>query len=361
MATHREYRIRSYTHTNPGETSARFGLQLRLHGKYFSISVSESKFGNSPKRLQEFHEFLQLLMKPGDEVEEDLDAPSGNGALHRITIDDCFAWAARPFLTAFKELAPKPISASKTALAEYFNSESYECTLGALDDELVAGPIDVLATEPYFIPENLSPECRIEYEKYRVPASTAFPIFPLSEIEIVTDDPYQVLDAQPRAVRVQGKEYFFKSLEDAGSELARREIRKYEEIARANFGPAVRTSRLFAVAQDDQKDVKGILLHRIDEQDTLEFALQPDTPDDVRERWATQIQQTLKVLHEKGIDWGDAKAGNVLIDVHGDAWIVDFGGGYTRGWVDNDRAGTIAGDLEGLEKIIHFIKTGEFD
>lgn len=364
MEADREYHVRSYTHTNPGELPARFTLEIRLNGKNFAISVIESRFRNSPERLREFHEYLSFLMSNEDEEEYEeenvAEAAQANGPSHGqlgISVYDCFAWTVEPFLSSFKELAPKPMPASKITLDAFFNSDSYECWLGAVDDRPDLGPIDVLQMEPAFFPENLSPDSRTDYG---TPASAFFPTFPLSEIEVIGDDPSTIFDAPPEVVRVKGKEYFFKSFEAVGEDLGRKEIRKYEQIAKANFDAEVRTSRLFGIAQDAQKAIMGILLHRIEEDTTLEFAVQPETPQDVRKSWIEQLQQTLWALHEQDIVWGDAKNSNVLIDVNGDAWVIDFGGGYTRGWVDADDSGTIAGDLEGLEKIMHFIKTGEY-
>jgi tRNA A-37 threonylcarbamoyl transferase component Bud32 len=45
------------------------------------------------------------------------------------------------------------------------------------------------------------------------------------------------------------------------------------------------------------------------------------------EKWASQIQETVHLLHQIGVTWGDGKAANVLIHRNtDDAWIVDFGG-----------------------------------
>lgn len=61
------------------------------------------------------------------------------------------------------------------------------------------------------------------------------------------------------------------------------------------------------------------------------------------------------------IVWGDVKTENVLIDRESNAWITDFGGGYTPGWVDERKAGTVEGGEEGLAKILDFIRTARFD
>lgn len=79
--------------------------------------------------------------------------------------------------------------------------------------------------------------------------------------------------------------------------------------------------------------------------------LAKDNPD-LRRRWASQIEGLVKALHQEGIIWGDVKADNVLIDKNNDAWVIDFGGSYTPGWVDSDKAGTLEGDKQGLGKII---------
>jgi tRNA A-37 threonylcarbamoyl transferase component Bud32 len=64
-------------------------------------------------------------------------------------------------------------------------------------------------------------------------------------------------------------------------------------------------------------------------------------------------------LHTAGIVWGDAKPDNVLIDYNNDAWLIDFGGGYTNGWVPKEFSGSVEGDLYALQKIDKFVKSGE--
>ena len=66
-------------------------------------------------------------------------------------------------------------------------------------------------------------------------------------------------------------------------------------------------------------------------------------------------EATIERLHEANIIWGDVKTANVLIDGNNDAWVIDFGGGYTEGWVDKGLAGTVAGDLQGMAKIMSFL------
>ncbi len=64
--------------------------------------------------------------------------------------------------------------------------------------------------------------------------------------------------------------------------------------------------------------------------------------------------RSIEYLHQKGLLWGDAKAGNVLINMDGNATLIDFGGGYIERWVDMMRNDTVYGDVQGLQRIISF-------
>jgi serine/threonine protein kinase len=94
----------------------------------------------------------------------------------------------------------------------------------------------------------------------------------------------------------------------------------------------------------------------IDKKSVLSRAKAEESSPELRQRWATQITRSLAELHKHSIIWGDAKAENILIDRNDDAWIIDFGGSYTVGWVDKEKAGTLEGDMQGLSKILEMLK-----
>jgi serine/threonine protein kinase len=120
----------------------------------------------------------------------------------------------------------------------------------------------------------------------------------------------------------------------------------------------VRIPELHSLVRGHSGKIAGLLLTYIESTSTLTCAIRPGTPICLRERWARQITETLYNLHDAGIVWGDAKPDNILVDTETNVWAIDFGGGYTEGWVDKELAETILGDQQGLSKIIEFIHSG---
>lgn len=134
------------------------------------------------------------------------------------------------------------------------------------------------------------------------------------------------------------------------------ELETYKKIHEAGLESQVNVCRLHGIVIDDCDFVLGLLLTYVDCGDRpLSARVHPEEPDDptpaVRERWMGQLETALSALHENCIVWGDVKAANVLIDENEIAWLVDFGGGYTEGWVDKEVAGTVMGDLTGMTKL----------
>lgn len=75
-----------------------------------------------------------------------------------------------------------------------------------------------------------------------------------------------------------------------------------------------------------------------------------------KEKWKSQISDTVRILHERSLIWSDAKPSNVMIEEVSDrAILIDFGGGYNRNYVDDHLQGTMEGDLQGVDRIKKFI------
>ena len=112
--------------------------------------------------------------------------------------------------------------------------------------------------------------------------------------------------------------------------------------------------------QQETDQICGLLLTYVRHHESLGFINANETPLERRNKWISQIQQTIKKLHSEGIVWGDVKPENILIDENDDLWFIDFGGSFTPGWVDEDKAETVKGDCQGMNRIIDFL-LGEYE
>ncbi|RDL33118.1 uncharacterized protein BP5553_08557 [Venustampulla echinocandica] len=75
-----------------------------------------------------------------------------------------------------------------------------------------------------------------------------------------------------------------------------------------------------------------------------------------RKKWGAQVRETVDLLHEIGVIWGDGKPHNVLIHKEtDDAWVINFGGSYTEGWVDEELMETLEGDEQAVDRILEFL------
>lgn len=164
-------------------------------------------------------------------------------------------------------------------------------------------------------------------------------------------------------VEVGGQEMCSKAGDSKGENAAQRELDCLWKITASGSKPSLRVPRLLGLVQmPDTKRIVGFLEEYIPVSDSWELATlgSIDTPSSIvetrRKKWALQVQETVHLLHEMEVVWGDGKASNVLIHRDSDdAWVIDFGGGWTDGWLNQDVAGTIEGDDLAVRKIFEFL------
>jgi hypothetical protein len=299
------------------------------------IEISPSNFRDSPSMTKDFYKYLEVARSGLDSLDNDL-------------IYELFDWATKPFLPLFRNQEPgsRDVSKASITLQSFLYPETFDCEFTAVDDKFVPGHIQRQETRDAQEPSELGDDFVHLKSKLRS-------IHP-TKIKICSDDPdNERPDAQPHMVRVDEEVLYFKSAHMSNTQDMINAIKKYLRIA--HLGPEIRTSKLYGIVSDDNNPLIGLLLHYLDSEDSLEFAVESDTPETLKHQWATQITETLTRLHEVGIVWGDVKPDNVLIDKDNNAWIIDFEGGCTEGWVDEDKVGTVKGDLQGLANIVSFI------
>jgi serine/threonine protein kinase len=193
-----------------------------------------------------------------------------------------------------------------------------------------------------------------------------WPSFSPSEVRIYPNSTGPILNRRPEKVTTgDGETHLLKFVRRPDVNQNTEELKRYLRIKQHLSKPEDKTlliSRLSGLVRDPSEGtVLGLLLTYIDsDYSTLQSAVRtPRVSPELRQRWADQVRSTLARLHEVGIVWGDAKPENILIDRQDNAWITDFGGGYTEGWVDKELAETIEGDVQGLERIIEHIFTAK--
>ncbi|KAI7783577.1 hypothetical protein LA080_011706 [Diaporthe eres] len=355
------YQKCGHTPCNRDEDKRWFMVDVRIHGKTLQIEVNSEEFQNSPMRLDQFNKYLEILQSDlegewfSDEEEDDDDnvhrggeSPTQRPVLD-LSLDGCYEWAVRPFLPLLEEIAPRPSDGTTITLHHFFSGETFDASLKAVDDTLVPGVIEAMDEM-----ENVVGNANILWK-------TTCPVFATTEVEVLSDDPTYILVDEPRKVRVQGKELFFKAFPDPDDSIGAQEVLTLEKIFKARLNPQEgRTSYLYGIVEDEKSQAIGLLLYYIQVDDTLHDKVIDlgSSGSDLKDKWKRQVTGTVEALHKAGIVWGDVKASNVLVDMAGDAWVTDFGGGHTEGWVDRNKAGTIEGDLQGLRAIIEFVDTG---
>lgn len=164
----------------------------------------------------------------------------------------------------------------------------------------------------------------------------------------------------------QSQQFFCKARQDGlGDSMIEREIECLQEILKASpyfvgkeLACQVPALKGF-VEHPDNGVIVGLLREWVPSECDLggfeDTPVHEMYPREMRERWAVQIRRTVESLHAIGVVWGNTKPGNIIIDLNGDAWIIDFGGGWTDGWVDEKLQGTVEGDKQGVARILKFL------
>ncbi|KAB8214842.1 hypothetical protein BDV33DRAFT_208902 [Aspergillus novoparasiticus] len=310
-----------------------------------SIKNTDTQLNVSPAPLAEY--LRQVQRQDPEYIPDQMD---DEGEFEE-PLDEMHDWILQPFLPIFRKLTPLDQSLKYT-LEDCLLAEEFHYTVQVLEENLV--PLwlgNSKCKKKHLIGACLRSAAHVDY--------SMFPVYHPSEIQVPIDANLTSLPAVPSKVFIHGrsKPSFFKIVyaDDAGMTL--KELLAYSKIQMAQFDATVRTSRLDGLVQDGDGYVMGLLLSYIDcHGATLEcIGGSHSQYAGFRQKWVDQISHTLKSLHAHNIVWGDAKAANVLIDTNADAYLIDFGGGYTEGWVDKEMANSIDGDLQGLESIKRYL------
>ncbi|PKY00347.1 hypothetical protein P168DRAFT_300131 [Aspergillus campestris IBT 28561] len=282
---------------NHNDKSARITIVCK--GKCFRIQLAPANFSQSPTSLKTY---LRLMDSTRLSMKHD--------------------WVLSSFNPIFDQIEPASVNQRGYTLRDYLQPKTYSYSVYATNEELNRR------------------------------------IFQPTEMKLCVSEHNEILSKRPTKVFADGTARFLKLLDHDDQKAAIREMNMYKRIETLGLNDKVKVPRMYGVVQDRLEGrIIGLLLSWINcRNKTLACALGPETSSTLRVKWDSQLTAALKCLNEAGIVWGDVKAANTLIDDNEDAWIVDFGGGYTQGWMRKDQMETIEGDQAGLLEIKELLR-----
>ena len=146
--------------------------------------------------------------------------------------------------------------------------------------------------------------------------------------------------------------YHFKAVQDHSSFLGEFGILLRLKEARLNKKHRLPTVHSLVHYSNDPNHILGILLDHINNEHTLADWIGTRKPSRaLKEKWSRQVRDTVRTLSRHGIIWGDVKPENVLVDRERNTWLIDFGGGFNSGYVDQDVMETVEGDWQGVSRM----------
>ncbi|KIJ39042.1 hypothetical protein M422DRAFT_210551 [Sphaerobolus stellatus SS14] len=303
-------------------------LMVMCYNQRFHITLLADHFAAVPDIEETYRRFLQVA------EEGELD-------------EDSYEWILDPFVQLFETVACDR-NGGPTTLQEFLFPKTVGYTLVATKEGLQVKPHHNEAQcdqceQPRFG----------DYDHLSQELCSFWPSLHPTDVQV------EDVSGTAGIVYVGDTIHFLKRILPGDAQSVQRELSIYRSIEIADPGKSLHVPRLHGLVRDKSRGlVFGLLLSYVDGS-TLYNSVACDTMISLRQKWGKQIKVTLGHLHEAGIIWGDAKPDNVLIDKQNyDACICDFGGGYTAGWVEKEKAGTVQGDMQGLVKILEYIYFG---
>lgn len=275
---------------------------------------------------------------------------------------DAIVEAGRP---TFDRLAPPPAPGTSTSTDLHALLFPKECSfrLRTLNGRTELTLTDYGAAGDTAPQHGWSPDLSEQQRPFHLRVDdddTTLPRFSTKDISVLQK---LIGDGYIAHVAVEGQEMCAKVGDDMRADSVQRELDSLLKISTCQCTGVLRVPKLLGLVQtpDDGRAI-GILEKYIPSSDTAELSSLGDmeTASSIaevrRKKWAFQVQETVHLLHQIGVTWGDGKASNVLINGEtDDAWIVDFGGGWTDGWVEPELSGTVEGDELAVKKILAFL------
>ncbi|RAH78863.1 hypothetical protein BO86DRAFT_319772 [Aspergillus japonicus CBS 114.51] len=323
-------------------------------GRRCVVRISEDYFYKSPITLETYREVTQTMF----------DADEDRATCDHAA-DQLYRWALRPFEDWMKRLEQPTYAGPFPTLAHYLDPPEHRWKLYVVEE----------VPEPfldYDVPPRRDQQLGVWLPRYELHPD--WRLFKPEEIlASPADDDEEELEKPPTMVWPRSSTVagdmpmcYFKPLQRWRWQHAVREMETYKALHEVENLDDLRVPRVCGVVMGDRKgSYLGLLISYVENAGTLESLVGPEMPLDYRRDFLVQLTETLDLLHELGLTWGDARPSNVLIDPNDGAWVVDFGGAHDESrigdWVSKRHLHTPLGDREGLYNITRMLMAGIVD
>ena len=388
------YEIESFTTSIHNDDTA---FAVRRNGKVFYLEISPIYFKNSPRATRTYRRCLAILR--GDIIVPSYGKDMGMGMEDNddmsISEQEAHEWMLRPFERLFLQLAPDldldHLPGKPVTLADYLFAECFVLRLYMSRERFRPRVVSASLPPGYsrtgtgtgsrevggragrggvHLPTHLLEQTKFWTRLYRP-----------SEVTLSFDNPNDALFRATKRVAVlvnnndeseRKTVCFFKDMESSYStERLVSELEAYKRVHAARLDPRLKVCRLYGIivadviANDDNDggSFLGLLLTYIDRACPLSCfsgiytgAGGPSML--TRRMWVSQLELALSELHRAGVIWGNMHTENVLIDGDENAWITELGSLEMSGLME-EGAGTVKGDIKGMERLRDFIQRGE--
>ncbi|KAI0388290.1 hypothetical protein F5Y17DRAFT_453381 [Xylariaceae sp. FL0594] len=325
-------------------------LYVHHNGAVFRICYIAQKLANSPSILEQHHKSYEILYN---------DDPEGESPAELLK---------SPFKELMTHLAPNPFTELTKSLHGYFYPPSFILEATVAENSVQPHLKAALSRQEFVRPGEYVDNKFIQ--RHLPSLESKLNTYSSRQVQVLAHTSRLV----PSVVCVDGATYFFKPW-ISGRVHGYHELRSYGKILAADEASPpllcnAHICRLHGLIIDNDDDVLqhyhldsnekdypgrrlvGLLLTYIENKGTMkDLAPWSDCTIEDRARWSRQICDSIRHLHAADVVWGDAKPENVLIDIDGNAYLIDFGGSYTQDWVDEENQETVEGDLQGMERI----------
>ena len=277
-------------------------------------------------------------------------------------------WLQEPLQEIFERHAPSYQHSTSQSLHDWYETSilCFSLTASPTSTQLEAVPRKDIDSHAY-LHSTIIPNMQVP--KY-ISSRKDIPWYSPSQITVLSASHDIHMPLHPNIVRVhigdkddEYKDCFLKLCAEFQEPAVKREIRLLADLKKKEiYNEGVHAPTLEGIVTlpsnpNSRTHMLGFLLALIPQPSRpLTKLMTSEISESKRKAWAKGVKQQINLLHQHGFLWGDAKADNFLVDRDDKLWIIDFGGSYTVGWLDQKRYETKKGEREVAELISKGVK-----